>query len=269
MEDQWFRLAFLIINGVFGLLMWQQRKGAARIDVRLAEIEADREETRGDAATTTGVITLATTLAQMFEPMRKAVENLASVVTQSVTINEALMQRADEMHLVVEQRNLAAQQDRETSTTRYEAMVAQQDHIHADVKSGPAQTVRLLSQEFVKQTETVRLAVETASESHQDVIREAVSSALKPMLVLIEEKLDQMPGAEVSRQMIRTEIGSLQQQLVEQVSGQISPLFDKLEDIAAALDKLQPSPIESKEVGDQTPADTSLKGETNHVGNST
>lgn len=162
------------------------------------------------------------------------------------------------------EQTIARMEDRMTPVTA--ARIAKENLMHEDIKTIPSETLRLLGQEFVKQTETVRLAVETASKSHQEVIREAVTSALKPMLEQIEGKLDQMPGADVSRQMIRDEVGSLQQQLVEQVAVQISPLFDKLSEIAATLDKLQP-PKKETEAGEQSPVDSLIRGENDHVGN--
>jgi hypothetical protein len=137
--------------------------------------------------------------------------------------------------------------------------------LHADVKTVPAEVKRVLAEDLTAQTTAIQNAINAASEDHQELIKEAVSAALKPVLAQIEEKLDQLPGETASRQIIREEIVALQQLVVERVTGQIAPLLDKLDEIAAALDKRQPSPVLS-EAG-QVPADTSIQGEKENVGN--
>jgi hypothetical protein len=112
----------------------------------------------------------------------------------------------------------------------------------------------------------IQNAISAVGEDHQEIIKEAVCSALKPVLAQIEEKLDQLPGEAASRQMIREEIVALQQLVVERVTGQIAPLLDKLDEIVAALDTLRPTPV-SSEAGDQVPVDTSIERENDHVGN--
>lgn len=124
------------------------------------------------------------------------------------------------------------------------------DLMHNDVKVVPAEVQRVLQNDI----QAIHNAIDTANVHHQEVIREAVTQALTPLLGQIEEKLDQMPGAEISRQIIRGEIKTLQQQVVEQVTEQISPLLDKLSDIAVALDKLQ-LPHELSTEGGEEPSD--------------
>lgn len=143
------------------------------------------------------------------------------------------------------------------------AHTAKLDLMHADVKSVPAETVRLLQTELVAHTETVRLAVETATESHQETIREAVTQALQPYLDQLEEKLDQMPGTEATRRLMREEIEKLHQRLIDQVAEQTTPVLDKLNEIAAALDKLQPPPSPE---GGEAPSDETHKDKENAVG---
>ncbi len=145
---------------------------------------------------------------------------------------------------------------------------ARLDLIDANVKSVPAETVRLLQTELVAQTETVRLAVETATESHQETIREAVTQALQPYLDQLEEKLDQMPGTEATRRMMRDEVEKLHRRLIEQVSEQTTPVLDKLNEIAAALDRLQPPGTPSLAEGGEAPSDETLKDKENVVGTS-
>ena len=136
------------------------------------------------------------------------------------------------------------------STTARDAKL---ELMHTDIKTVPAEVQRLLG------------------EDHQELIKEAVCSALKPVLAQIEEKLDQLPGETASRQIIREEVQALQQLVVERVTGQITPLLDKLDEIVAALDTLRPTPVSSlqatPEAGDQVPVDTSIERENDHVGN--
>ncbi len=143
---------------------------------------------------------------------------------------------------------------------------AKLDLMHADVKSAPAETVRLLQTELVAHTETVRLAVETATESHQETIREAVTQALQPYLDQLEEKLDQMPGTESTRRLMRDEVEKLHQRLVDQVAELTTPVLNKLNDIAAALDRLQPPGTETLSEGGEAPSDETLKDKENAVG---
>ncbi len=144
--------------------------------------------------------------------------------------------------------------------------IAKLDLIDANVKTVPAETVRLLQTELVAHTETVRLAVETATESHQETIREAVTQALRPYLDQLEEKLDQIPGTEATRRMLRDEVEQLHRRLVEQIAEQTTPVLDKLNEIAAALDRLQPPRTESLSEGGETPSDETLKDKENAVG---
>lgn len=145
------------------------------------------------------------------------------------------------------EQTLARMDERMTPVTT--ERIAKQNLMHEDIKSVPAETIRLLGQE-----------------EHRVVIVDAVSAALKPVVTPIVEKLDHIPGDEESRKVIREEIQVIQQQIVDKVAAQIAPLLEKLEGIGATLDKLQP-PAETKESGEQTLTDVSTKGENNYVGN--
>ncbi len=146
------------------------------------------------------------------------------------------------------------------------AHTAKLDLMHTDLKTVPAETVRLLQTEFVAQTETVRLAVETTTENHQETIKEAVTQALQPYLDQLEEKLDQMPGTEATRRLMRDEVEKLHQRLVDQVAELTTPVLKKLDDIATALDRLQPSGTPSLAEGGETPSDETHKDKENAVG---
>jgi hypothetical protein len=114
----------LITSGVVGgIVTYYTRRDTNRVKVRLAEIEAAKEETRGDTATASGLLTVATTAIQMLEPLRKTLENVAAATTQAVEAVNTLMARTDEMHQVVDRRDKEFQQDRETSATRYQDIV--------------------------------------------------------------------------------------------------------------------------------------------------
>jgi hypothetical protein len=127
--------------------------------------------------------------------------------------------------------------------------------LDANIKTIPAEVRRILADDLAAQID----AIQEAEEQHQEIIREAVSAALQPMLSQIEDRLEQLPGEAVSRRIIREEIRSLQQQLVDQVADQITPLFDKLGEIITVLDQLQPhadSPVESGQTAsDETEKD--------------
>ena len=146
------------------------------------------------------------------------------------------------------------------------AHTAKLDLMHTDLKTMPAETVRLLQTEFVAQTETVRLAVETATENHQETIKEAVTQALQPYLDQLEEKLDQMPGTEATRRLMRDEVEKLHQRLVDQVAELTTPILKKLDDIAAVLDKLQPPRTESLSAGGKPPSNQTQKDKEHAVG---
>lgn len=116
-----------IVALLSGVVTLYTRRDSNQMKVRLAEIDASREETRGDAATTSGAITLATAVVATFEPIRLTLENVAKITSQSVEAVAVLVQQANEMHQVVERRDKETQQDRETATTRYGDIVARLD----------------------------------------------------------------------------------------------------------------------------------------------
>ncbi len=138
--------------------------------------------------------------------------------------------------------------------------------MHADLKTVPAEVRRVLAEDLVAQTTAIQAAIGATSESHQETIREAVTQALQPYLDQLEEKLDQMPGTEATRRMMRDEVEKLHRRLIEQVSEQTTPVLDKLNEIAAALDRLQPPGTPSLAEGGETPSDETLKDKENVVG---
>ncbi len=144
--------------------------------------------------------------------------------------------------------------------------IAKLDLMHADLKSVPAEVKRVLAEDLAAQTETIQTAFNDATESHQETIKEAVNQALRPYLDQLEEKLDLMPGTEATRRMMREEIEKLHQLLVDQVAELTTPVLNKLNEIAVALDRLQPPGIVSSSEGGKAPSIKMQKDKENVVG---
>lgn len=145
--------------------------------------------------------------------------------------------------------------------------IARLDLMNANVKSIPAEVRRVMAEDLTAQTNTLTDAIQEASENHQDIIKEAVSGALRPILAELEEKLNQMPGTEMTRRLLRDEVEKLRQALVEQVAAQTAPVLEKFNEIAEALDRLQPADNLSTEGGEK-PSDETQKDKENVVGTS-
>lgn len=147
------------------------------------------------------------------------------------------------------------------------ARTARLDRMHADIKIVPAEVRRVMAEDLTAQTNTLTDAIQEASENHQDIIKEAVSGALRPILAELEEKLNLMPGTEMTRRLLRDEVEKLRQALVEQVAAQTAPVLEKFNEIAEALDKLQPADNLPTEGGEK-PSDEIQKDKENVVGTS-
>ncbi len=129
----------LITSGVVsGVLTYFIRRDANRMKVALAKINAEREETRGDSATTTGLLAVLSTAIQMLEPFRKTLENVAATTTQAVVAVNAVVDRADEMRQVVERRDQETVADRKIRDDHHQTILerldAQQNMIAAITK---------------------------------------------------------------------------------------------------------------------------------------
>ncbi len=107
----------LVTSGVIGgIVSYFSRRDNNRVKVELAKVQVARDEVHGDAATTSGLLTVATTaiglLQSSLEPFRQTLESSAASNTKAAEAIDALLKRTDEMHLVVDRRDQETQQDR-------------------------------------------------------------------------------------------------------------------------------------------------------------
>jgi len=118
----------LITSGVVGgIITFFTRRENNRMRVEMAKIKNEREEKRDESAVNKGLVSLATTIAQMFEPFRQTLEDGAKATSGAAALVKELMERADKMHETVVRRDQEAQQDRDTAATRHTDIVARLD----------------------------------------------------------------------------------------------------------------------------------------------
>jgi hypothetical protein len=94
------------VSGIIGVLMWMARRDMGRLQVRLAEVEAKRENARADDANMAIALQLATHLATTLSPLRESIDKLALASDGIVERNRALFEdKAKQMALVTERRD--------------------------------------------------------------------------------------------------------------------------------------------------------------------
>lgn len=94
------------ISGIIGIFMALARRDLGRLQVRLAEVEAKRENARADDANMAIALQLATHLATTLSPLRESIDKLAIASDGIVEKNRALFEdKAKQMALVTERRD--------------------------------------------------------------------------------------------------------------------------------------------------------------------
>ena len=94
------------ISCIIGIFMALARRDLGRLQVRLAEVEAKRENARADDANMAIALQLATHLATTLSPLRESIDKLAIASDGIVEKNRALFEdKAKQMALVTERRD--------------------------------------------------------------------------------------------------------------------------------------------------------------------
>lgn len=115
-----------------------EKREKTKLQLRLAEIEAQRERTRGDDEAMKSMLTIMSTFVQSLPQLQSTIENLVMVtakqaemisnLTQTVgamaETSQQILTRADDMHEAVDRRDREAAEDRATQAERHQDVVA-------------------------------------------------------------------------------------------------------------------------------------------------
>jgi hypothetical protein len=102
------------ISGIIGVLMALARRDMGRLQVRLAEVEAKRENARADDANMAIALQLATHLATTLSPLRESIDRLTSASEGVVEKSRVMFEdTAKTMSAVTARRDQERQEDRE------------------------------------------------------------------------------------------------------------------------------------------------------------
>lgn len=103
------------VSGAVGIILTLIRRDMGRVQVRLAEVEAKRENARADDANMATALQLATLLATTLNPLKVAIENLTTASNQVLEKNDSYLalfsEKANQMHAVTERRDRERSED--------------------------------------------------------------------------------------------------------------------------------------------------------------
>lgn len=185
-----------LAGSIFGYLQRQQAVARDRekttMEIRLAEIEAQREARRGDDAATAAILAIMNTFIQALPQLQTSIENLVMVtakqaemisnLTQSTAAMAAtsqdIVQKADEMHQVIERRDREFQQDRETQTARHEEITVRLDTQETQTRL-LLDTLRSIEALLNRRADTIEALLSDSTSAEQ----------MGTLLTLLQEKL--------------------------------------------------------------------------------
>jgi hypothetical protein len=120
-----------VVSGGVGIILALIRRDMGRVQVRLLEVEAKRENARADDTNMAMALQLATTIAATLEPVRNSMNDMVSMARQLMDQNAGFVnlfvQKTDEMRDVTTRRDQQLAEHRQTGEQHHRELLDRLD----------------------------------------------------------------------------------------------------------------------------------------------